>query len=263
MSQPPAKRRRTLLRRSETADESTVKVRKPRNVNNRFTNSSSIDKENQNPNAKTRASSKHAAGKPDPASPSKRAQSSKQNGTQKGSLDRFFQPSKDSSPYSLPSHASPVESKEDDAIQDELSDPDSRSMPIRRARPALKSDSSRKAPDPQSVTTKARAFSARPASQNAPSVASTLPWSEMYQPENLTELAVHKKKVADVRAWLSNVLSGVERKVSATSLLADDELTRRLEATGSGRPLWCWQIYYHPGPVKGAGFRDCGVGQRH
>lgn len=39
------------------------------------------------------------------------------------------------------------------------------------------------------------------------------PWAEKYAPDDLDELAVHKKKVADVRAWLSNVLAGKDRKV--------------------------------------------------
>jgi cell cycle checkpoint protein len=34
------------------------------------------------------------------------------------------------------------------------------------------------------------------------------PWSERFAPLNLDELAVHKKKVADVRRWLEDVLSG-------------------------------------------------------
>ncbi|OJD29844.1 cell cycle checkpoint protein [Diplodia corticola] len=38
------------------------------------------------------------------------------------------------------------------------------------------------------------------------------PWVERYSPANLDELAVHKRKVADVKAWLTNVLSGRERK---------------------------------------------------
>ncbi|GME54730.1 Checkpoint protein Rad24 [Neofusicoccum parvum] len=38
------------------------------------------------------------------------------------------------------------------------------------------------------------------------------PWVEKYGPGSLDELAVHKKKVADVRAWLTNVLGGRERK---------------------------------------------------
>ncbi|KAK7191881.1 hypothetical protein DPSP01_011361 [Paraphaeosphaeria sporulosa] len=38
------------------------------------------------------------------------------------------------------------------------------------------------------------------------------PWNEKYGPTSLDELAVHKKKVADVRTWLIDVFSGKERK---------------------------------------------------
>ncbi|XP_014558385.1 hypothetical protein COCVIDRAFT_25058 [Bipolaris victoriae FI3] len=38
------------------------------------------------------------------------------------------------------------------------------------------------------------------------------PWTEKFGPVSLDELAVHKKKVADVRTWLTDVLSGKSRK---------------------------------------------------
>ncbi|KAF1932097.1 Rad17-domain-containing protein [Didymella exigua CBS 183.55] len=38
------------------------------------------------------------------------------------------------------------------------------------------------------------------------------PWTEKYGPLSLDELAVHKKKVSDVRAWLEDVYSGQQRK---------------------------------------------------
>ncbi len=38
------------------------------------------------------------------------------------------------------------------------------------------------------------------------------PWTEKYGPTTLDELAVHKKKAADVRTWLTDVMSGRERK---------------------------------------------------
>jgi cell cycle checkpoint protein len=38
------------------------------------------------------------------------------------------------------------------------------------------------------------------------------PWTEKYGPASIDELAVHKKKVSDVRAWLTGVLSGKDRK---------------------------------------------------
>ena len=47
------------------------------------------------------------------------------------------------------------------------------------------------------------------------------PWSEQYSPATTDELAVHKKKVADVREWLSGALSGrsSRRSVSSKSCL--------------------------------------------
>ena len=36
------------------------------------------------------------------------------------------------------------------------------------------------------------------------------PWSDRYGPTNLDELAVHKKKVADVQKWIMDVLSGLD-----------------------------------------------------
>ncbi|RDA96065.1 hypothetical protein CP533_5849 [Ophiocordyceps camponoti-saundersi (nom. inval.)] len=38
------------------------------------------------------------------------------------------------------------------------------------------------------------------------------PWSERYGPKNLDELAVHKRKVADVRRWMEAALSGTIRQ---------------------------------------------------
>ncbi|KAM4059759.1 rad17 cell cycle checkpoint protein [Hirsutella rhossiliensis] len=38
------------------------------------------------------------------------------------------------------------------------------------------------------------------------------PWSERFGPRNLDELAVHKKKVADVRRWLEDVIAGQMRQ---------------------------------------------------
>ncbi|KAI0490079.1 cell cycle checkpoint protein RAD17 [Xylaria cf. heliscus] len=38
------------------------------------------------------------------------------------------------------------------------------------------------------------------------------PWSERFGPTNLDELAVHKKKVADVRRWLEDVMAGKMRQ---------------------------------------------------
>ncbi len=39
------------------------------------------------------------------------------------------------------------------------------------------------------------------------------PWAERYGPQTLEEIMVHKKKVADVQAWLKNCMQGQNKKV--------------------------------------------------
>ena len=43
------------------------------------------------------------------------------------------------------------------------------------------------------------------------------PWVERFEPRSLEELAVHKRKVSDVRYWLEKVLQGRDHKVSSYS----------------------------------------------
>ncbi|KAH1384245.1 hypothetical protein KXW65_002661 [Aspergillus fumigatus] len=43
--------------------------------------------------------------------------------------------------------------------------------------------------------------------------ADELPWAQKYSPVSLNELAVHKKKVADVQSWLSDALCAFEKKL--------------------------------------------------
>ncbi|KAF2634680.1 Rad17-domain-containing protein [Massarina eburnea CBS 473.64] len=59
-----------------------------------------------------------------------------------------------------------------------------------------------------------RQIASTPAAAAAASVGATdrRPWNEKYGPSTLDELAVHKKKIADVRAWLTGVLDGRDRK---------------------------------------------------
>lgn len=40
------------------------------------------------------------------------------------------------------------------------------------------------------------------------------PWAQRYGPANLDEIAVHKRKVADVRRWLEDVFAGRRKEVS-------------------------------------------------
>lgn len=39
------------------------------------------------------------------------------------------------------------------------------------------------------------------------------PWAQRFSPSNLDELAVHKKKIADVRSWLETAFTGSNRRV--------------------------------------------------
>lgn len=45
-----------------------------------------------------------------------------------------------------------------------------------------------------------------------PSIPDSRPWTDRFGPSNLDELAVHKKKVQDVRTWLESVISGRDRQ---------------------------------------------------
>jgi cell cycle checkpoint protein len=45
------------------------------------------------------------------------------------------------------------------------------------------------------------------------------PWADRYGPANLEELAVHKKKVADVHKWLDEVLNGQDPRVCAMTII--------------------------------------------
>lgn len=71
------------------------------------------------------------------------------------------------------------------------------------------------------------------------------PWAEKYAPQDLEELAVHKKKVADVRGWLENVLGGRDPRVG----LSDQPTQRartdfRKEALDTKGAFWGWQDRY-------------------
>ncbi|CAK7271276.1 RFC checkpoint protein Rad17 [Sporothrix epigloea] len=68
------------------------------------------------------------------------------------------------------------------------------------------------APPSQSSSSQRFKRPGRPAALNGTSTTNSeddlRPWSERFAPVNLDELAVHKKKVADVRQWLEDVLLG-------------------------------------------------------
>ncbi|KAH8893738.1 hypothetical protein GQ53DRAFT_96508 [Thozetella sp. PMI_491] len=67
-------------------------------------------------------------------------------------------------------------------------------------------------PAPSSSTTSARFIKTQKPPAAGHAYDDSRPWSERFAPANLDELAVHKKKVADVRKWLEDAVSGRTRQ---------------------------------------------------
>jgi cell cycle checkpoint protein len=70
------------------------------------------------------------------------------------------------------------------------------------------------------------------------------PWTERFGPSNLDELAVHKKKVQDVKSWLQRVTAGQERKrllVLKGSAGAGKTITVNLVAEALGIQVSEWR----------------------
>lgn len=90
------------------------------------------------------------------------------------------------------------------------------------------------------------------------------PWAQRFPPSNLDELAVHKRKVADVRGWLENVFTGRDRRVCVSlpcsvCVFVDFSAVHRscvltnIEATCSTRPCWLRENHHDISVVKGSG----------
>ncbi|KAG6031417.1 hypothetical protein E4U41_007579 [Claviceps citrina] len=80
------------------------------------------------------------------------------------------------------------------------------------------------------------------------------PWSDRFGPRNLDELAVHKRKVADVRKWLDDVLTGRLRQrvlILKGAAGSGKTTTMRLLARDMGLELLEWK---NPTPSWGTGF---------
>lgn len=80
------------------------------------------------------------------------------------------------------------------------------------------------------------------------------PWSERFGPRNLEELAVHKRKVADVRRWLEDVMAGRMRQrllILKGAAGSGKTTTVRLLANDMGCELLEWR---NPAGNAGTGF---------
>ena len=83
------------------------------------------------------------------------------------------------------------------------------------------------------------------------------PWADAFQPLNLEELAVHKKKVAEVRVWLDSALHGQGHKVILQLCFSSASANRWQETSCSERTIWyrqdCHNLY--PFQVDGVRYR--------
>ncbi|KAM0251242.1 hypothetical protein ACHAP5_001840 [Fusarium lateritium] len=82
----------------------------------------------------------------------------------------------------------------------------------------------------------------------------TRPWSERFGPRNLDELAVHKKKVSDVRRWLEDVVAGRMRQrllILKGAAGSGKTTTMRLLTSDIGCELLEWR---NPAGSSGLGF---------
>ena len=93
--------------------------------------------------------------------------------------------------------------------------PQKRRNPLSRTS-SMNSDSSRKLSTPKAfLLSSSSNYGARGRLSYAEEVNQEdgRPWAQRFPPSNLDELAVHKKKIADVRSWLENVFTGRDRRV--------------------------------------------------
>ncbi|KAL9110058.1 MAG: hypothetical protein Q9227_005397 [Pyrenula ochraceoflavens] len=226
MASPPAKRQRKILLSSDNEDSLTGGAGTTR-PHTRTANKSS--KSSAKPKSKTKKPASHSS----PASsPSKRKRNSDASKSTKKaeSLHSFFQPATEEQRWgngTVGKEESPEEIE--DAIEDDSSDEGSgakhnvtsrKSLPLDRrkagvisAKDGLKTSQSRHLPNSSQKFVKSDRDRESPSfSPYAPtsgkSQSDHAPWAERFRPENLEELAVHKKKVSDVHHWLADALDG-------------------------------------------------------
>ncbi|KAK4981716.1 RFC checkpoint protein Rad17 [Elasticomyces elasticus] len=125
----------------------------------------------------------------------------------------------------LEKHTEHTEAKEDDIIQDASSDIETSKTALAKASSFALAVRKRKLRGQDGDGTHLEA-DVLPASQKyrktldgtrKPSLATAAeqdqrPWTDKYGPVDLSELAVHKKKVTDVRQWIETALSGTSRQ---------------------------------------------------
>ncbi|KAL6711888.1 RFC checkpoint protein Rad17 [Coniothyrium glycines] len=217
MVKPRAARKKPIVLSSDSEDAATRSP--PRNKRSLASRSSRAGRDIQPARTQTqRAVSprpSRAAAKRSPAkSPAKLQQTSKP-------ITSFFSNvPRAQSAHPTPSPEKPAASLEDiddilDSSDDDRSQKPSTALPVRkRLNESSTTETDRLASGRQKfLRTATGARSTPPPSQFSRSIVEDKrPWTETFGPASLDELAVHKKKVADVRQWLTDVLGGRDRK---------------------------------------------------
>ena len=147
------------------------------------------------------------------------------------SIHQFFKPGSTKQSHApLSRAAGQVQSLEEDSITDDISDSEiyfgqgchrTSALPVEETRTEPSSDSKGPSHRPAFVSASRKFTTARSDAKTGrlPKPISdkpdedTRPWSEKFVPSRIEELAVHKKKVADVQAWLKSVFEGTNNKV--------------------------------------------------
>ena len=252
MAQPPRKRQRQLVVLSSSdAEENSVDYvdKSPEKIHKVL---ASRPKTNGALKPRQRASqaSAHSTPASSPTKSSKPVHTTKARSKEpkSGSLYSFFNAKTESQKVSHPAESSQTKAQvnkaatglddiiEDDSTADEKSissqsrHPSSCTAPLRQ--PSLRSTQTTSFSKETTVSATIKPISnqsqrfSRPALKSDNAVERTAnrhsdkrPWAERYGPLNLEELAVHKKKVADVRGWIQSAFEGRHRHVRSTMLL--------------------------------------------
>lgn len=234
MAPPPAKKQKRLIVLSSEDDEADEESRHATGSKSKRSigTTGSLRKSNGRSSATllpTRA--RASSGKPTPgSSPNKPNRKSHEAGT----LYTFFNTATQiqrADGGSRAAHAASQQVEEDDLIEDDSLDEglmrrSSTQKEMQSTRlsqiwarntSAEGSSSTRNRPDALQKFLSADKTKLPQATHEAPArLEDTKPWAEMFGPTSLEELAVHKKKVEDIRNWLNNVMDGKDRKVNET-----------------------------------------------
>ncbi|KAH7076698.1 Rad17 cell cycle checkpoint protein-domain-containing protein [Paraphoma chrysanthemicola] len=222
MGKPRAARKQPIVLSSdsEDAESHSPPVRRPkRGTLLSVTNGARGD-------SKPARSQARRAGSPTASAPSSQKSPAKSPGKPKpkyAAITSFFSNAPRAQPLQpTPSPEKPATPLVDvDDIFDSDDDDDDRpvkpaaALPVRkRANPGASAEGDNGAKGRQKFLRTASGARSTPPPPQPPrqDVIDRRPWTEKYGPVTLEELAVHKKKVADVRSWLTEVYSGRGRK---------------------------------------------------